>query len=285
MKKILLFLLICSCTFSATRAQEVWFDVNFNSEEWIDAFTTALGQDIRTMVAGDPNTDVNNNSAWIETPNGTIVNDFKFNGNFFREKFTIASEAGYDYDYAFRLRNNNETYIEFPELENAGKITVYARNQNADTDSRLNLQTKDEEGNWINEPPLIRWEIPGNNAYPTGDFMLTFNINSPNPIPLRFHRSQPRFVSIHRFIVEKYEDPNGINNSHKTSIFDIQDNTVYLSQPLKHVSLSVYDITGMQILHTMLSSFSTHLNITQSGVYIVKVESEFGTQVKKINIQ
>ncbi len=261
---------ILFCLNSYSQNNSLWLDVDFSSEEWLDAFEEALGTDIRTA-SGDP--------ATIGLADGTVVKDFVFNGNLLKEPSGFTSVSGKSFQYAIRLRNNSATYIELPELENAGKIYVYVRNENESVESVLNLQYKNAEGSWTSANSLVRWIVPGylNYEEEAYDMELSYEINSESPVKLRLHRNEARFMRIYAIKVEKYDAGGSVS---VPSTFDkdihltVNNKTLLLSQTIDNANLVVYDFSDRQVFNRNINSHKVDLNDLNGGVYIVKIVAE-----------
>jgi hypothetical protein len=260
-------------------AQETWFDEDFNTTEWLDAFTEVLSadgtiRDIRTSqeIAFDLGSDFE-------------IKNFVFNGPIRRQEPAFVSVCGRTFQYCFRMRHNKITYVEFLEVENAGKIHVYVRNENVGTDSHLNLQMQDEHDSWDNT--LVTWSVPGNLFYQNGasDMVLTFDINIETPVKLRLYRLEERFLQIYRIVVEKYE-PSSVRSTFKDEVkLSITDKTLVLSESLAGAEMSIYNFIGKQVLTRTVVSNEMSLQQLETGIYIVKLKSPEGELVQKIVIK
>jgi hypothetical protein len=261
--------------------QEILFDEDFNTTEWLDAFTEALSadgttRDIRTSTEVEFDIGV-----------GVDVKGFLFNGVVNRHEPSFTSVCGRTFQFNFRLRHDASTYIVFPEVVNAGKVSVYARNMNATTESFLNLQIKNELGEWDNTAPLVRWTVPGNEHYVNGasDILLTYDIDSIGPIELRLHRHQSRFMQIYRIVLEKYE-PSSVRSTFKDEVkLNIVDKTILFSKELTGVEVTVYDFVGRSVVSGSLFSNEMSLQQLDTGIYIVKLKSPEGELVQKVSIK
>ncbi len=263
-------------------AQETWFDEDFNTTEWLDAFADYL-----TIYRGEP-TDLRtaaDNTAYDMGTNATIKG-YVFNGPVRRQDPSFTSVCGRTFNYCFRMRNDVASFLEFPEVTNAGKIYVYARNENATVESFLNLQTKNELGNWDVINPIVRWTVPGNENHEGGasDIMLTHEINSTGPIKLRLHRHQPRFLQIYRITLEQFDDiSTSVNNaSFKNHVkMTVKNKTVYFSQIVDNALFSVFDISGRKVFQANVNTNKIFLPNIKSGMYIFNLKSAQGELTTK----
>ena len=137
MKTKLLTLMMAVALFTNVMAEEsnVWYDIDFSTDEWLDAFNTALAP----LLASDginpllPTGDLRTADAKEYNWNNAISvgeEGFSINGNVFKESEPFTSECGKEFQYSVRFRNGNTSFIEFPIVENAGKITLYVQNPN-----------------------------------------------------------------------------------------------------------------------------------------------------------
>ncbi len=177
---------------SAEENSNVLLDINFSSGDWIEVLSTRLPEGQVEALQKDKG---------LEISPKTNVNGVILNGRLHRSKTLLKDPDGDSYEYAFRMRNGKNSYIEFPELKNVGKITVYARNLNPTEARRLNVQIMDDEsGSWN---LFRRWMVPGYEKN-TGDMVvLTVPVKSKKAVKLRLHRSDEDFLHIYRIIIEK----------------------------------------------------------------------------------
>ena len=282
MKTKLTILLVAVSLFTNVMAQDnVWFDVDFSSTEWLDAFK-ATGYDFTAASPGQP---TNMGNAAV------TVNNFKVNGNGFREASPITSVCGKEFEYSVRLRQNAETYIEFPEVANVSKVTVYVQNPNTDdysNNNTLTLQKKNGE-NWNDAdypgiiPPLkFLLDYEG-----TSDYELVFeDLNIDEPVTLRIWRNESRFQKVFRIIVEKYDESSSVKSSlrDKTDIA-VDRKTLFLSGNVSNDSLSIFDLVGKQVYNCKVNSDKIDLQDINTGVYIVKLNTEQGEITQKVIIE
>jgi len=184
--------------------EKVWngFDITFG--EYPDSFLDK-GFDIKSIPKGQ-------NIAGGMADNTFLLFDeyeFMFVTNIFREPDPFASKSDEygdkEFEYAIQLRNNApaETYIEFPELPNVGKLTVFGYCPNATNDVRLILQEKGVGNNvWNNVETGYLYSLTASGK----DRMYVFEYSSNAPVTLRISRDAgTNFLGrVFRIVVEKY---------------------------------------------------------------------------------
>ncbi|MCL2651762.1 MAG: sulfatase-like hydrolase/transferase, partial [Candidatus Azobacteroides sp.] len=151
--------------------QDVWFDVDFSSNEWLDAFKSATQVDPGTI---SPGTMWDNGAANIPVPVTVSGNDFVFNSPVWRESAPFTSICGKMFEYGIRFRaNNSMSYIEFPKTDNAGRLMLYVahgnnagapnnKNINIEVGGRENISDDEESvafGDWKTTPEYT-WDVP-----------------------------------------------------------------------------------------------------------------------------
>jgi len=255
---------------------ETWFDVDFNTDEWLDAFNDA-GYDFRATAAGNPVT---------FSTDDVSVNDFIFNANGYKEGAPFTSVCERDFQYSIRLRQQKTpTYIEFPEVANAGKITLYVQNPNTSgTANSLSLQKKNEDGDW---DPLFQWSVPALNLLsPSSDYELNYRIDTREPVSLRIYREEDRFLKVFRMILEKYDTGSSIKSSNLEKIdLSVTGKTLFLSGIVNNADLSVFDLTGKQVFACRVNSDKIDLQNIDAGIYIVKLIAEQGEITRKVVVK
>ena len=259
---------------------ELWFDVDFSSEEWLDDFLTA-GYDFRNANLAAPD-----NGA-INFGTGTdfvlALNGFNFNANGYREATPFTSECGRTFAYSIRMRqNNNPTYIEFPPVSNARQIVLYVQNpNNAGNQNHLILEKKNSSGNW---ELLTEWTIPAlNTLSPASDFELTYDIDINEPVSLRIYRAEERFLKVFRIALEKYDAGTSMKSSFREKVdLSVNGKILSLSGNVNNARLSIFDLTGKQVFNCKINSDKINLQNINTGVYIVRLIDEQGVMTRKI---
>jgi len=297
-RKIFATLAMCLCTafYAYSDDPKLCFDLNFSDAAWLDAFAEKMGQDIRTIP-------LTGTEAVINVPDGTLVTvdglTFSFNGNLHRYRENLEngdpnpfiSVCGLPFQYNFRLRNNQGTNILFPPVENAGKITVYVRNQNPDTDVFLNLRKKNAEGTW---DIIHTWQgIPGNTSPAYNgfdDYELTYEL--PEGVgdgicEFSIQRIEGRFLQIYRIVLEQKGDNTAIAKpqANDMDVFT-SDGILYVrSNEQRPVTINIYDLIGRNIFQSLTSEEQITLPAVASGIYAVTITDANGSLfTKKIKL-
>jgi hypothetical protein len=276
-----------------TMAQDVLFDIDFSSTEWLDALGTTLDTDMST--AAYP----------IDIGSEITVNSFKINRcHIIKETPSYPSVCGRTFGYAVRFKaNNSMSYIEFPVVANAGKITVYAAHGNNAASTTIDLGRKESEGEggeFINDPaggwrpnfPIKRWDVQGYDSYvddesnQVHDIRLTYEINTDEPIALRLCRQSGTFLKIYRIVLEEYVNvPNAVSSSFsKKAGLSVIGKTLSLPEAMNNAKLSIFDLAGKQVLNSSVNSDKVELNL-HAGVYIVKLIAEQDEMTQKIIVR
>ncbi|MDR1809303.1 MAG: T9SS type A sorting domain-containing protein [Prevotella sp.] len=294
-------LMAAMALFTNAMAQEsnVWFDIDFSTDEWIDGISAAL-QDSGKTIGNDTLRTIPAGTAvdmGIETP--ITVNGFTFNSPVYREPTTFTSVCGRTFGYAVRFRNNQNdmSYIEFPIVDNAGKITVYVANGNGTNASTIDLGRKEvagEEGRGINDPygewkpayPVKQWDVPGNGEYVDGegnaakDLELTYEINTSEQTALRLCRKKGQFMKVYRIVLEKYTG-SGVSSSFGEKMSLSVSGKTLLLPKVTNAKMSVYNLAGKPVLNTAVTSDKVALNLP-ADVYIAKLVAGQGELTQKI---
>jgi len=189
-------------------AQLVWngFDIIFQ-----DYFNDIVNQGVPLDQLGS-NTNVGQNVPGYVLPDLVPLKlgeyDFQFTSNFYREQtpgFVSSLCGNITLEYCIQLKNNApaDSYVEFPELPNVGKLTVYGYCPNATNDMKIILQEKGVGNNvWNNKETGYLYSLT-----PSGkDRMYVFTYSSNVPVTLRLSRDpSTNFLGrIFRIVVEKY---------------------------------------------------------------------------------
>lgn len=107
---------------------------------------------------------------------------------------------------AIALRIANPAgYLELPEVPNAGKITIHARNGNKGSNTLLGLERYDKNiGTWI---PIHAFLLKAWGSYEgTRDEVVSFDVNTDSPIKLRLINNvdaTTRFINVYRIEIEE----------------------------------------------------------------------------------
>ncbi|MCL2598171.1 MAG: T9SS type A sorting domain-containing protein, partial [Paludibacter sp.] len=279
--------------------QDVWFDVNFSSDEWLDAFKSATQVDPVSINSGAM---WDNGGTNIPVPVTVSGDNFIFNSPVWRESAPFTSVCDKMFEYGIRFRaNNTMSYIEFPKTDNAGRLMLYvAHGSDAASPNTGNVYVEvggrenisdDEEidafGDWKTTPEHI-WDVAWSGEKNT-DVRLTYDFDTDEPVALRIQRSKGTFMRVYRILLGK----NGSALTDNTSIpavlsnnidFKVINRTVCLSKSLINGKIYVYDILGRQLLSRTVDSDKIPLNNLKSGIYIVKLTDGADGIIKKIKL-
>jgi hypothetical protein len=301
MKTRLTILLLALLFTNSAKADDnnLWFDIDFSSTTWLDNFSTAFQQlgkdpyDPRQLTTETPAIDMG-----LNTP--ITIDGFIINSPVYREPAAFTSVSGATAQYAVRFRSNpnDMSYIEFPVVDNAGRITLYVANGNGTTASTIDLALKetqvgedfipDVNGGWRPNYPRQQWEVPGFNEYADGakDLQLTYDININEPVAMRICRKKGQFMKVYRIVLEKYNDGGTTIPQHerKAKLF-VTGKTLHLSDTAPNASLSICDLTGKRIISNTITTSTVDLPTLQPGIYIAKLASDSGETNQKIIIR
>lgn len=176
---------------------------------------------------------------------------------------------------AFRFKSSatagtTGTFMEFPELPNAGLITLHARSGNTTAGTNLYLQQYDAStSTWTSIATLAL--KPYNQVIVTSlDEIVTYNINSPSTIKLRIFGGS-KFTYMYRVDVAAYES-TGLN-SPKVSSFKLAGRTLTTSVP---VAICLYNSLGAKVFEKSVQNEVQLPASLGNGIFFVK--SELGTQ-------
>jgi len=291
MKTKLSLLIMAVALFSNVRAQDsnLWFDVTFG--DYPDVFLAA-GHDLSGI-----GLDKNYSGTFADNTRLTFDGtEFNFATNIYREPepFTSTSEYGdRTFEYAIQLRNGSApgtvTYIDFPELQNVGKLVLFAYCANADNPDVMLLQkTTDGGASWQTQEEVTAQSMnyPEANAGKTQ--ILTCAYNSPDPVSLRLtqkgtQQGVDRFlVRVFRIIVEKNSGASVQSPLTDKLGLSVNGKTLSLSGAVNNGKLSVFDLTGKPVYTCKVNSNAIDLQDISAGVYIVKLVTEQGELTQKI---
>jgi hypothetical protein len=302
MKSKFIILMMAVALTSNVTAQEsnVWFDIDFSSNEWLDVFKAAAQaaqQEKDPMYVPDEPGDLydpynlNDNGA-IDMGNDSPITagGFTFNFPFHKESAPFTSICGkyFTHDVRFRNNANLDVFFEFPVVNNAKRITLWVANGNETVASHIDFQ-KSEADEWTN---VHTWEVPGNLSYlpvddegnPARDLQLTYEINTDEPVALRLHRKEARFLKVYRIMLEKYSGSDVSASFAKKAGLSVSGKTLSLPEAMNNAKLSIYDLAGKQVLNSNVDSDKVELNL-HAGVYIVKVVAEQGEMTQKVIVR
>ena len=295
MKTKLSFLIMAVALFTNVKAQDsnLWFDVTFG--DYPDVFSAA------GVTLSDIGQDKNFSGTFTDNTRLTFDGaEFNFATNVYREPapFTSTSEEYGDktFEYAIQLRNGNSpdsptnpgttvTYIDFPELQDVGKLVLFAYCANATSPDVMALQKKNDDGSWGEVEQIT---AQGLNAPDAKNQVLTFAYTSTDPVSLRLTQKgttqgTDRFlVRIFRIIVEKNSDASVKSPLADKLGLSVKGKTLSLSGAVNNGNLSVFDLTGKPVFSCKVNSNTIDLQDISAGVYIVKLVTEQGELTQKI---
>jgi len=164
---------------------------------------------------------------------------------------------------AYRFTNSgNLSYLEFPKMNSAGKLTIHVRDCNATTDSKLTLQQYiDEDWTTITELPVHK----ANDYNVTSiDEVITYPININSEVKLRIHGGD-KFIQIFEVKIENFNQ-TGLN---KLALlpFKITGRRLMVSQPSK---ISVYSMIGVLLFEKLIENEIVLPESMGYGLFIVK---------------
>ncbi|MDR1810513.1 MAG: sulfatase [Prevotella sp.] len=164
--------------------------------------------------------DINKNAAFVfpgVNVDAVYLEKYRFGGMGAIQGFVTKPSpvAGVTHDngngiaVAFRFRNTDESYMEFPTLSSAGKIDLYVRNNNATTPAYLDLQQFEDEWTTIHTFAVNQHNLYSSNYL---DELLSYDVHSMEPIKLRISRNENAnvFVNLFRLDVSPYGSSSGI---------------------------------------------------------------------------
>ena len=190
----------------------------------------------------------------------------------FAEKSIVHTDEN-GHAISFRLRKSGTSYFEMQELPNAGVITIHARNGNKTATTTMKLQKYEMEA-WTD---IHTFDLRMSNDFRNTflDEILTFNINSPDPIKLRLSRGD-KFIMLFQVDVAAYA-PTAVKNLQYAG-FNVNGRTLIAENPTQ---VSIYNMLG-KVVHEVYVENTVELPASVGkGLYIVK-----GNQgVQKIQIK
>jgi len=278
----------------------VLYDINFSSDEWLDAFA-AKGYDFRSVAANTAITFGDGTQAYVLTD---LNGGFSVNANGFKEPSPFTSVCGSTFEYSVRLRNGAVTFIGFPEQIEAGKykMTLYVNNPNATTESTFyltdgipateTLTDGKDTGTairWIPASYLASATISAANSYSPGQLdeeVILDNIQIEAPVNLNIWKYETRFLKVFRIIMEKYDDNTSIQSpvSEKTDLF-VTGKTLSLSGNVNNGDLSVFNLAGGLVFNCKVNSNKVDLQNINAGAYVAKLITKEGETIRKVIVK
>lgn len=178
---------------------------------------------------------------------------------------------------AFRFQNTIAGFIEFFEIPSAGAITLHIRDNNGTATTTLGLERYDATSSgWI---PVHTFSLAGNGSYTSRDEVLTYNIDSSDPIKLRLINniaSSKKFIDLFRVDIASMV-PSAVNII-KVVPFKLTGRKL-LTEKLTKVT--IYNTVGIKVFETSaLGEIDLPASI-RKGIYFVK--SELSSQKTILN--
>ncbi|MPN15248.1 hypothetical protein SDC9_162578 [bioreactor metagenome] len=169
---------------------------------------------------------------------------------------------------AFRFRNSGTSFMEFPEMANAGTITVHVRNGNNTASTTLTLE-KYVSGSWS---LLNTFNLRAKNAYSATsvDEVLSYRIDSPTPVKLRLTRGD-RFISLLRVDITAYGEDASALPEVFTGKVSINEHQVILNGLIGYKA-TIYNLSGVVLFSKDKISENEIFTLADKGVYLLKLE-------------
>lgn len=167
---------------------------------------------------------------------------------------------------AFRLQNSVDGLFEFPELPSAGTITVHIRNGNGTNPHAVSLE-KFEGDIWL---PVHVFDLQPHTALETRDEVLTYNVDSTDPIKLRLvnNAATPtRFINLYGFEITAHGTTNVPDVDVKP--FRVAGRRLIAHEPSR---VSVYNILGVLVFENYIVNEIELPTSIGNGVFVVKHE-------------
>ncbi|MDR1809301.1 MAG: sulfatase-like hydrolase/transferase [Prevotella sp.] len=273
--------------------ENVWFDIDFSTDEWLDAFSAVMQASGKDPY--DPRTCVSGFALETGGVNSPItVNGLTFNTPFWRDAASFTSLCGKTFEYSVRLRanQNNLSYIEFPVVENAGKLVLYAahgRDANEPNTGNIFLEVgRKENANGENDvtgewKTIYTWDVTWDGV-PNTDVRLSYDIELNEPVALRVQRQKGTFLRIYRVALGKYsEEGNSVQSARSDAVdFQVINRSIRLSESVTGGEIRIYDISGRQVLKRNIHSDTVPIDDMKPGVYIVKLICGQAGKTKKV---
>lgn len=290
-KSLILTMTLVACSFFTVSAQELLISENFSSQAWADELLR-LNPGIDTNGALiNPNA---TNAAAYTTPPPTTAAGAGTNAyinlnaidRYFGKYLLLGAieclpvlpcasgdqithnfnNGGTETAVAFRILNPGG-YIEFPQIPSAGTITLHIRDGNSNSDTSVGLEKYDiATSSWV---AITALSLAKYNAYPTTrDEIVTYNVNSSEPITLRLINNvaaTKRFINLYGVYITSFA-PSAVNTV-KVTPFKLIGRKLVSEQP---TNLSLYNTQGALVFE---KSFATEIELPASlgtGLFLAK---------------
>lgn len=182
------------------------------------------------------------------------------------------NNGGTETAVAFRILNPGG-YIEFPQIPSAGTITLHIRDGNSTSATTIGLEKYDiATSAWV---AINTFSLAKYNAYPTTrDEVVTYNVNSSEPITLRLINNvaaTKRFINLYK--VDITANPTSDVRSTKVTPFKIIGRKIISEQSTKVI---LYNIQGALVFEKIIVNEIELPASLGTGLFIAK--SEQGVQ-------
>ena len=268
MKKTLLIMLAITATLHVSAEDPTLLvSENFSTPEWAAEFVNVDPTYVKPAPGG--NKSVIDSIAYFDKYylNGAVV-PLELNADnptldcaLFATTSIVHTDAD-GHAVSFRLRNSGTSIMEFPELPNAGIITVHVRNGNKTAATTMKVQ-KFEMDMWSD---VHTFDLqPSNNFKDTSvDEILSFDIASIVPIKLRLSRGD-KFIMLFQVDIATYA-PSSVTNPVYAG-FKLSGRTLSTDEPTQ---VSIYNMLGKSVFEAYVEQ-TTELPVSiENGLYIVK---------------
>lgn len=251
---------------------------DFSSPEW-DAELKRLNPNYTTLLPGTDFQNMNNVDYYFDK--------YAFDGAMVSEPVTPnCADAGITHGntinaIAYRFRNSGTSFMEFPEMAGAGTITMHVRNANNSAATTLTLEQY-LSGNWN---VIHIFNLRGKNAYSATsvDEVLSYKIDSPNPVKLRLTRGD-RFISLLRVDITAFgEDISAVPEVFAKKII-IKGNTLTLNN-LDGKQLQVYNLSGVLMKEITHTRSLESIVFPDKGAYVLRFCDNKSALSTKVLIQ
>jgi len=163
---------------------------------------------------------------------------------------------------AFRFTNSTAGFIEFPEIPNAGTLTLHVRNGNINNNTLLALE-KWENGSWVK---FYNFELQPYAALRTSrDQILTYEINTEDPVKLRIRNDGTRYVNLYRVSIGSYDGTTQVVTT-RSNLFKLKGRKLMIEEPS---IISVYSLMGIKVFDQFVENEIDIPERIQKGIYIV----------------
>lgn len=291
-KSLIISMALVACSFFTASAQELLISENFSSQAWADELarlnpgTSANANALNpvayaTPLTAAPNTYLSLNAVDRYFGKYLLLGDIEClpvlpcaSGDQITHDF---NNGGTPTAVAFRIDKAASTkvglegsfgFIEFPQIASAGTISLHIRDGHSSNPSTIGLEKYDAATSvWV---PIYTIPLANFNAYPTTrDEVVTYNINSSEPITLRVINNialgTKRYANLYGVDITAYS-ASGVQTV-KVIPFKLIGRKLISEQP---TNLSLYNAQGALVFE---KSFVTEIELPASlgtGLFLAK---------------